>query len=142
MHQEEKTTDPESAVVIKPGYIPDFISGELVRDTPEEREAVQVFARRLVEDYGYSKNQIQGHAQHRVRKRPSDQEKSYPVDIAVFQNGSRTEDILFLLVECKKQNRKEGLAQLKLYLDMSAAELGLWFNGSRYPAVTGLAFTI
>jgi type I restriction enzyme M protein len=119
----------ENAIGIKPGYIPDFISGELVRDTPEERDAVQVFARRLVEDYGYAKDQIQVHPQYRVRKRPSDEEKAYPVDIAVFYSGNRTEDNLLLIVECKKQNRKEGLAQLKLYLDMSAAEFGVWFNG-------------
>ena len=39
-------------------FLTDFISGEQVRATPEEVQAVQVFARRLVEDYGYSKNRI------------------------------------------------------------------------------------
>ena len=42
-------------------FLTDFISGEAVRATPEEVEAVQVFARRLVEDYGYTKSQIQTH---------------------------------------------------------------------------------
>lgn len=37
----------------KDGYIIDFISGQEVKATPEEIEAVQVFARQLVEDYGY-----------------------------------------------------------------------------------------
>ena len=40
------------------GYIEDFISGQMVRATPEESDAVQVFARRLVEDYGYPKANI------------------------------------------------------------------------------------
>ena len=32
-------------------FVVDFISGKRVRATPEEAQAVQVFARRLVEDY-------------------------------------------------------------------------------------------
>jgi len=40
------------------GYIRDYISGLPVKATPEETEAVQVFARRLVEDFGYPKTHI------------------------------------------------------------------------------------
>src|SRR3972149_8389090 len=113
----------------KAGYVVDYITGEQVKATPEEMDAVQVFARRLVDDYGYPKSHIQTRPQFRVRKRPSDEEKSYPVDIAVFKNSRRIEDDLFMVVECKKKNRKDGLAQVNLYLDMSAAEIGVWFNG-------------
>ena len=35
-------------------------------------------------------------------------------------------------MECKKKTRKDGVAQLKLYLDMSAAEVGVWFNGDEH----------
>jgi type I restriction enzyme M protein len=111
------------------GRIQDFVSGHWVKAGPEEVDAVQIFARRLVEDYDYPKTHIQTRPQYRVRKRPSDEEKSYPVDIAVFKNNRRIEDDLFMVVECKKKNRKDGLAQLKLYLDMSPAEIGVWFNG-------------
>ena len=74
------------------GYLHDYISGQQVKATPEEVDAVQVFARRLVEDYGYAKEQIQTRPQYRVRRNPSDEERSYPTDIAVFcgcgtQNG-------------------------------------------------------
>lgn len=110
----------------------DFISGLSVRATPEEVDAVQVFARRLVEDYDYPKADIQTRPQFRIRKRPSDEEKTYPVDIAVFRSNKKIEDNLFLIVECKKKNRKEGVAQLKLYLDMSPAEVGVWFNGDEH----------
>jgi len=48
---------------IQEGYIRDYISGKPVRDKPEEREAVQVFARILVEDYNYPKELIQTHPQ-------------------------------------------------------------------------------
>lgn len=127
-----ETEATETPAELKPGYTTDFISGLPVKDTPEERDAVQVFARRLVEDYGYPKNLIQTRPQHRVRKSPSDEEKSYPVDIAVFRTPKKLEDDLFMVVECKKKTRKDGVAQLKLYLDMSAAEVGVWFNGDEH----------
>lgn len=113
----------------RPGQIQDFISGQWIRATPEEIDAVQILSRRLVDDYGYDPEQIQTRPQFRVRKRPSDEEKSYPVDIALFKSARKTEDNLYLIAECKKKNRKDGLAQLKLYLDMSPAEIGVWFNG-------------
>ena len=121
----EKIEDGEE----REGQIQDFVSGHWVKAGPEEVDAVQIFSRRLIEDYDYPKTHIQTRPQYRVRKRPSDEEKSYPVDIAVFKNGRRVEDDLFVVVECKKKNRKDGLAQLKLYLDMSPAEIGVWFNG-------------
>jgi type I restriction enzyme M protein len=83
----------------------------------------------LVEDYSYPLAHIQTRPQFGVRKRPSDEAKSYPVDIAVFSSKERIEDNLFMVIECKKKNRRDGLAQLKLYLDMSPAEVGVWFNG-------------
>jgi type I restriction enzyme M protein len=122
----------ESGQLLKPGFILDYVSAAAVKATPEEVEAVQVFARRLVEDYSYPKEHIQTRPQYRVRKHPSDEAKAYPVDIAVFKGGGRVEDDLYLVVECKKKNRKDGVAQLKLYLDMSPAELGVWFNGDEH----------
>lgn len=114
------------------GYVMDYISDVAVKATPEELESVQVFARRLVEDYGYLKSQIQTRPQFRVRSRPSDEERSYPVDIAVFKGTKRAEDDLYMVVECKRKQRKDGLAQLKVYLDMSPAEIGVWFNGDEH----------
>ena len=116
----------------KPGYIRDLISGYEVKATPEEVEAVQVFARRLVEDYGYEPLQIQTRPQFRVRKSPADVGKTYPVDIAVFHSNEKIEENLMLIVECKKKTHREGLTQLKLYLDMSPAYLGVWFNGDEH----------
>jgi len=120
-------------VEARTGYLRDYISGQQVKATPEEVEAVQVFARRLVEDYGYAKGQIQTRPQHRVRRNPSDEEKSYPTDIAIFKDSEhKTEDDLFMLVECKKKTRKDGIAQLKIYMDMSRADIGVWFNGEEH----------
>lgn len=117
---------------LKSGYLIDYISGQPVKATPEEIQAVQIFAERLVEDYGYPKSHIQTQPQYRVRKRPSDEEKSYPIDIAVFSTSSKIEDDLYMIVECKKKNHNEGINQLKLYLDMSPAEVGVWFNGDEH----------
>ena len=107
----------------------DYISGIEVNATPEEVEAVQVFSRQLVEDYGYKKEQIQTKPQFRVKVRPSDTKKEYPVDIAVFKNKDKQEDDVYIIVECKKKNRKDGKGQLEDYLHFSKASLGVWFNG-------------
>ena len=111
------------------GYLIDFISGQEIKATPEEVEAVQVFAKQLVEDYNYPKEHIQTRPQFRVKVRPSDTKKEYPVDIAVFPNSKKQEDEVYIIVECKKKNRKDGLTQLKDYLRFSKAYLGVWFNG-------------
>lgn len=114
---------------IKEGYISDYISGIKVKATPEETEATQVFSKILVEDYGYPKEYIQTRPQYRVKIRPSDTRKEYPVDIAVFSNSKKKEDDIFIIVECKKKNRKDGRTQLEDYLRFSKAKLGVWFNG-------------
>ena len=112
-----------------PGYITDFISGMEVRATPEELHAVQIFSEILVRDYEYPKDHIQTRPQWRVRLRPSDSKKTYPVDIAIFGDSKHSEDNISIIVECKKPNRKEGLQQLKDYLTFSEAKVGVWFNG-------------
>ena len=47
--------------------ISDYISGKLVVAGPEELESVQVFSKRLVEDYNYPKEHIQTRPQYRVK---------------------------------------------------------------------------
>ena len=107
----------------------DFISGLEVNATPEEVDAVQVFAKSLVNDYKYPKSLIQTHPQFRVKVRPSDISKEYPVDIAVFSDEKKDEDSLYIVVECKKKNREDGKTQLQDYMRLSKAYLGVWFNG-------------
>lgn len=119
----------EATDILKEGYITDFISGTQVKETPEERDAVQVFARLLVEDYGYPKELIQTRPQWRVKVRPSDRRKEYPIDIAVFTKANHSDDNIHIIVECKKKNRKDGKSQLKDYLRFSRCRLGVWFNG-------------
>lgn len=115
--------------------VEDFITGIAVLATPEEVNAVQVYAQRLVDDYGYPKSHIRTRPQYRVRRSPSDEIGTFPVDIAVFESTQHSDDNIKIVVECKRPRRKEGLAQLKLYLDMCGAELGVWFNGSEHAYV-------
>lgn len=83
----------------------DYISGLEVNATSEEVDAVQVFAKALVEDYGYPKEMIQTRPQFRVKVRPSDINKEYPIDIAVFNEVNKTDDTLYIIVECKKKGK-------------------------------------
>lgn len=107
----------------------DYISGVELNATPEEVEATQVFSKILVEDYKYPKKYIQTRPQYHVKSRPSDTKKEYPVDIAVFNSTNKNEDTIYLIVECKKKNRKDGKNQLEDYMRFSKARLGVWFNG-------------
>ncbi len=112
------------------GYIVDFVSGKAVRGTPEELFATQTFARRLVEDFDYPKNRLITRPQYKVRMRPSDSKHSYPVDIAVFSTVAKHDADLLMVVECKAPNVKVGRKQLEIYLSMSDAQIGVWFNGA------------
>ena len=84
------------------GYIQDFISNKTIRATPEETSAVQVFSKMLVQDYGYPKENIQTRPQWRVKARPSDLKKEFPVDIAVFASNNHNDDNIEIIIECKK----------------------------------------
>lgn len=114
---------------IREGYLTDYISGQELKATPEETQAVQPFAKKLYEDYGYPISHIQTRPQWHVKVRPSDVKKEYPVDIAVFSDNIHTDDNLFMVVECKKKSRKDGRSQLEDYMRLSKAVLGVWYNG-------------
>lgn len=107
----------------------DYISEKEINATPEEIQAVQPFAKMLVEDYGYPKENIATHPQYRVKVRPSDTKKEYPVDIAVFSSSQKREDEICIVVECKKKTRKDGRSQLEDYLRFCKAQFGIWYNG-------------
>jgi type I restriction enzyme M protein len=123
--KEKVKAEPEKG---KAGYVRDYITNTWVKATPEEIEAVQIFVKQLVEDYNYPKEYIQTRPQYRVKQRPSGG-KDFPVDIAVFSSNNHTFDNEYILVECKKKNRKDGKKQLEDYLHFSKAYLGVWFNG-------------
>ena len=80
----------------------DYISGVEVNGTQEEIQATQPFSKILIENYGYPKEMIQTRPRYRVKARPSDTKKEYPVDIAVFTSADKKEEDLYIIIECKK----------------------------------------
>lgn len=66
--------------------------------------------------------------QWRVGTSPSESKK-FPLDITVFSSAKQVAENVTMVVECKRKNRKDGTEQLKRYLDMSNADIGIWFNG-------------
>lgn len=128
--------EPKSDDLIEPsvdtvtsGTLVDYVSRARVRATPEELGATQPFSRSLVEDYQYPVDHLQTRPQHRVKARPSDNSRSYPVDIAVFQDSAKRDEDLYIIVEAKKPTRTDGEHQLRDYMRFSAAALGVWTNG-------------
>lgn len=113
--------------------VQDYLTGRWIRSAVKEhKEAVNVFTKKLIEDLGYSKGQIQTIPQFRVKVSPSGQEK-YPVDIVVFNNEKKNYDNVFMLIECKQPERKDGKKQLDIYLNLvPSVELGVWFNGREH----------
>jgi len=93
-------------------------------EKPEEIEARQVFEHRLVAEYGYPKNEIT--IEYQIQK---GSQRIGPADIVVFRDSNQNADNLYIIVETKRLNRKDGIEQLKSYLAPSTATFGVWFNG-------------
>lgn len=117
----------------KDGYIFDYISGIEIKATPEEVNATQEISKILVHDYLYPKEVIRTRPQFFVKRTPSEKKPSYPVDIAIFKTAEKKAEDLYIIVECKKPNEKDGVQQLQNYMTLSSAELGVWFNGKDSP---------
>ena len=106
--------------------IQDFATGKPVSLSPEE-EVRQEFERVLIENYGYSKAEMDIEVPiPRGSARAPDR-----ADIVVYKNPSGRDpaaDILGI-AEVKRPHKKEGLAQLKSYMTATSAAWGVWTNG-------------
>jgi type I restriction enzyme M protein len=110
--------------------VADFLTGKIVRNTPEEYVR-QNIERALVVQYGYARRDAEPEFTIRVgssRKR---------VDVSVFRAGhAHTQDNLAIIVETKRPGVKttsdtEGVGQLKSYLASCVnAQYGMWTNGA------------
>lgn len=106
----------------------DYVSGQEIPATPEEKYATQPFSKMLVEDYGYDKSMIITRPQFRIKRNPSDK-VGYPIDICVFDKINGVKKIK-MIVECKAPNEKiSDTRQLEIYMSLSDAEIGVMFNG-------------
>lgn len=146
--QERKSSSLSSANILVPpssGYALDIFSPKeitalgiiekhgrqylLCQVTGKERPAKpeeivrQLYLRKLIHEYGYPTERIAiekgvyfGSSMHEKR-----------ADIVVFEEG--TVDTPYIIVECKKPKRKDGLEQLKSYCNAEGSPIGVWTNG-------------
>jgi type I restriction enzyme M protein len=111
------------------GKVSDFLTGRVVRDTPEEYVR-QNIEKALVRQYKYDSADCEPEFSIKVgtsRKR---------VDIAVFNPGtSHSQENAFLLVETKRagtppSSKREGVDQLRSYMAACLnVRYGIWTNG-------------
>ena len=80
---------------------------------------MQPFSKQLVEDYNYPKENIQTHPQFRVKVRPSDERKEYPIDIPILDKKiiNNITEIVKKSFELKNESNKLDKEMLKLLND-------------------------
>ena len=89
---------------------------------PEEAVR-QMILGKLIDDLNYPEDHIQ--VEVGVQMGSSIHEK--PADIVVYKDSSKSQE--WLIVETKKPNRKDGVEQLKSYMNPTGAPFGYWTNG-------------
>lgn len=104
-------------------YLKCFVTDKDRFAKPEEIVR-QLYLNKLINHYGYSKDRIR--VEKEVWFGSSVHEKR--ADIVVIEKD--TPDTPYIIVECKKSKRKDGLEQLKSYCNAEGAPIGLWTNGS------------
>lgn len=103
-------------------YLKCFITGQ---DRPAKPEEIirQLYAKMLMEGYGYPPERI--FVEKPVQFGSAVHEKA--ADIVVSDKDAP--DTAFIIVECKKPKRADGLEQLKSYCHAEGAPIGVWTNG-------------
>lgn len=120
-NNEVVTTEQEK----KEGYIRDFISGEWIKDKPEEQSR-QTYLRKLVEEYGYDPKNIK--IEVSIKSGQTETKKS--ADFVVFDGkGFDPGRHAYIIVKVKRKDRKDGKEQLVSYVNSTTAEFAVWFNG-------------
>jgi type I restriction enzyme M protein len=93
-----------------------------VNGKPEEIVR-QWWLHRLKENYGYSFDQMSVEVPVKV----GSAEAKKAADIVVYTNNTKNHPRIF--VEVKKPNRKDGIDQLRVYMNATGCRIGLWSNG-------------
>lgn len=103
-------------------YLKCFVTGQDRSAKPEE-VVRQLYLKMLMEDYGYPPERI--FLEKPVQFGSTVHEKA--ADIVVADKDAP--DTAFIIVECKKPKRADGLEQLKSYCHAEGAPIGVWTNG-------------
>ena len=103
-------------------YLKCFVTGQERPAKPEEIVR-QLYAKMLMEDYGYPAERI--FIEKPVQFGAAVHERA--ADIVVSDKDDP--DTAFIIVECKMPRRADGLEQLKSYCHAEGAPIGVWTNG-------------
>lgn len=93
------------------------------RPAKPEEIVRQLYLRKLMDRYGYPKDRIV--VEKAVYFGSAVHEKA--ADIVVWEKDAPTTP--YIVVECKKPKRKDGLEQLESYCNATGAPIGVWTNG-------------
>lgn len=93
------------------------------RPAKPEEIVRQLYLSKLMSEYGYPKDRIT--VEKSVQFGSSVHDKA--ADIVIFEKGAPTTP--YIIVECKKPKRKDGLEQLESYCNATGAPVGVWTNG-------------
>jgi type I restriction enzyme M protein len=104
-------------------YIRCLIREKDLRFKPEEAVR-QHTLRQVVDQLGYDKAQIRVEVPVQMGSSVHDK----PADIIIYADDKRTTP--WIVVELKKPKRKDGIDQLKSYMNATGTPLGWWTNGS------------
>jgi type I restriction enzyme M protein len=93
------------------------------KSAPEEIVR-QLWVYKLIHQYGYKDNEIDLEASVQF----GIEVNTKAADIIVYTDS--TKETPKIIVECKKPNRKDGIEQLKSYMNAKGAPVAIWSNGS------------
>lgn len=103
-------------------YLKCYASG---KDRPAKPEEIvrQLYLRMLMDNYGYPAERIA--VEKPVQFGSAVHEKA--ADIVILDKD--VPDTAYIIIECKKPKRSDGLEQLKSYCHAEGAPIGVWTNG-------------
>ena len=103
-------------------YIKCYVSG---KDRPAKPEEIvrQLYLRMLVDEYGYPADRVAIEKPVQMGSNVHDK----PADIVIWDEKEST--AAYIIIECKKPKRSDGLEQLKSYCNAEGSPIGVWTNG-------------
>jgi type I restriction enzyme M protein len=107
----------------KEGKIYDTVRERWVRATQEEKIR-QALVASILKDLGYPLERIR----EEVPIKMGSTYASKKADVVVFTD--RTHETHYIIFECKKPTRKDGVEQLKSYMNATGVPYGAWTNGT------------
>jgi type I restriction enzyme M protein len=107
----------------KEGKIYDVVRGKWVKATPEERVR-QALVASLTKELGYPLKRIR----EEVPIKMGSTYASKKADVVVY--AEEPPDTMHIIFETKKPKRKDGVEQLKSYMNATGVYFGGWLNGT------------